>query len=377
MEGEMAATRKVALNFDPRYLTFLLHAWNQHQFQPMPLDELKGLALQEAEEHFTRLNAMGLLEEEVSADKVGKAMNVLKGLKLTTEKKVGPKANPMTRIAPTKDGKSVLEGEHMIYSVPTHLVQELVASSPDLLKLLSSLETDGPLCLPAYVPDIDAPKKKALVQRAAQEGITRYLALAGTPALSLDSTGTPAAQIKRLAEQYLAFHPAGQLKGIDKLIALAEQLGLIWTHAQRVSSVVVVRKHGLAAQPGGNKGYAPRIPEWPAYAPTFAKQLIKAHAQVADSSGFAAIEDLRGMLGEDLGLSAPVIDDFIGRLRDAADRREVPIRLHFEEDEEMLYEKGRHPLIWHGRAFDFVEVVALSEEENQRLATGAMFRRGQ
>src|SRR5215469_6286306 len=210
---------KPALTFDPRYIDFAITAWNRIHLAPVPIQELKELTAYEAQQQFTHLTEMGVLEEDVAPDKVDKAINTLKSLKITAEKKVGSKEAKITQVAPTPRGKSILDAPPASGGIRTSLVENLVGTSADLHDFIDALTSEGPLAIPSFRPLPEAPKKKAEVLRAAASGLAQFCKEYRQTVA--ETTGTPQAQVKAAAAVVLLRHPAGKAKNIEKLVELA------------------------------------------------------------------------------------------------------------------------------------------------------------
>jgi hypothetical protein len=136
---------------------------------------------------------------------------------------------------------------------------------------------------------------------------------------------------------------------------LASALGLVWEDLQQANAVVAARSIGSAAVESDG-GFAPNVPDWDQAGSRFIDGLIRAHALRADSSGFAPVEALRGTLGSSLQIAPSVTDAFLRKAREEGDRGKAPVQLYFVENEDRMYARDRHPLLWQGHAFDFVEV---------------------
>src|SRR5713101_8931205 len=101
-------TRGPALTFDPRYVEFVIHAWQERGLVPLTATDLAEVASTHAERSLSELNAMGLHEEHVSATQIGRAINLLKSLKLAKPVTVGPKEARVAKLAPTPLGQRLL-----------------------------------------------------------------------------------------------------------------------------------------------------------------------------------------------------------------------------------------------------------------------------
>lgn len=354
-----------ALTFDPRYVDLVIQTWQKHDFQPMPPAELADATEQQAADTFRALNEKGLLEEEVSKKNITGALSLLKSLKLTKQAKVGPKNAQVAKIAATPAGQKTLHAAEAVGGIRVALVSELVKQSTALSTLLHALEQHGPLVLPMLSPIPGAPRKGPAYKTAIQQGIAKFGEL---PAFRDDKhmptpkgNATPAQMLKESLTLALQKQPAGQIAGVEKIIPVAQELGLLWIDTQQINEVIAAHFVGIAAV-AVDGIYIPNTPKWEEIRPRFMEELLHAHYQLADGSGFMTIEALRGALGRALHLSRPVVDAFLRQARDETDRQHASVRLHFEEDEESMYVKGRHPLFWNDYAFDFVAVTPEAEK---------------
>ena len=151
-------------------------------------------------------------------------------------------------------------------------------------------------------------------------------------------------------------HPAGTLKQLDKAIAISLAFGLLWVDIAQVNEVIGIKSVGLAATRTA-RGYCSNILSWPSDSGKFISALISAVSTRANGSGFATIQEVRGAIGRKLDLSPVAVDALLREARDAGDRHEIPIELHFEPDEDQLYAIHRDPLVWREGAFEFITVV--------------------
>jgi hypothetical protein len=358
-------TRGPALTFDPRYVEFVVHAWQERGLAPLTATDLAEVASTHAERSLSELNAMGLHEEHVSATQISRAINLLKSLKLAKQVTVGPREARVAKLAPTPLGQMLLREAPVASAIRPDLVRHLVASSPELTTLLRALDQDGPVIIPVLSAEPGAPRRGVAYTTAVEEGLAQYWTLSapsrrngGSHALSAAvgrKKPTPAQLMKEAQADAVKQHAAAQVKPFDTAIALASALGLVWEDLQQANAVVAARSIGSAAVETDG-GYAPNVPEWDQAGGRFIDALIHAHAARADGSGFAPIEALRGALGSSLHIAPSVTDAFLRKAREEGDRGKVPVHLYFVENEDRMYARDRHPLLWQGHAFDFIEV---------------------
>ena len=129
---------------------------------------------------------------------------------------------------------------------------------------------------------------------------------------------------------------------------------------QQVNDVIAIRSIGSAAIEADGT-YIPNTPIWEEML-KINEELLRAHYQLADWQWL-------------YGLSTPYVARWVAHCtsrvpesmhsaaRDETDRQHASIRLHFEEDEESMYVKGRHPLPGNDYAFDFGGRHARGREE--------------
>ena len=377
-----SAARGPALDFDTRYIEFVIEAWQARDFAPTPTDRLITLATERANERLIELNAMGMLEEDASPNAVKKILTLFKSLGFMKETTAGPKGMKVKRLTVTPDGRAVFTEPTATGGIRPLLVSRLLAKSLQLATLVRVLHDDGPLVTPERDLAIGAPTRGAAYTRAIADGLARFRELTGQPASAAPAfstkrgsakatTPTPAQMLTAARAAALAHHPIGSLTQaqLDKAFPTGLGLGLLWTDSQRVNEVIAARYIGAAVVPAGT-GYAPNAPTWATDGPAFTEALLKVQAERADSSGFATITTLRGALGQALHIPPAVADTLICEAREAGERHEAPVDIHFEPDEELLYLKGRRPLLWLGYAFDFVEArpQIVSQHMGERVA---------
>lgn len=374
-------TRGIALTFDPRYVEWVIQAWLTRDLAVMKVDELAALATAYIEERLTELTAMGLHEEDVSADAVNKAIALLKNLGLLLQKRVTPRAPrpprgkkaaqlvpaaqmavepPYYAISATADSRAVLSEPPATGGIRVELVRRIVAKSPELTTLLTALDEHGPLIRPVRNLTPLAPTRGAPYARAVAEGIEEFWSRIPRrdPPTSNGAAArrpAPAKVIETAAKAALSLHPAGAVTQAEKLLPLAAVLGLVWMDTRQVNEVIGAQYVGSAVS-RGESGFAPRVPSWEDIRDRFVEELARAHRARNDGTGFATVASLRGAIGHALHIAQPVVDDLMRSARDAGDQDQIPVLVHFEPDEELLYMAERQPLFWRHHAYDFVEV---------------------
>jgi len=357
------AVRGPALTFDPRYVDFVISAWHPRSFVALSTEELEHLATAQAEQVFTELAMIGLAEEHAKLAAIRSAITLLKALKFVKQTNSGTGAGRIARLAATQVGRAVLAEEPAAGHIRVGLVGRLIESSPPLATLLYLLEGHGPIARPVAHPLPGTPRKGAAFNRAVLEGLATY---GGPSALPTQGSKGPAArqtplqQLKGMAAQATQRHPASGLPSFEKVLSLAVGLGLVWRDVDQINQALGIECIGPAVitRDGSLK---PHVPAWRDIQTRFQDALLRVYQQRVDSSGFVTIEGLRGGIGRELRLSALVVDAFLDLAREAGDRGAWPFTLQFEPDDELLYAADRRPLIWHGAAFDFVEIRRIAD----------------
>ncbi len=230
--------------------------------------------------------------------------------------------------------------------------------------MLDLLAAHGPLTRPVLHLVQEAPRRGAAYQAAIKDGLLEYQRQATTTIITTphiayepaSAKATPAQRIKAAQAWAARTHPAGTLKQLDKAVAIGLAFGLLWVDVAQVNEVIGTESVGLAAAKTA-KGYRPNIVTWPGDSGKFLPALVSAVSTRANGSGFATIQEVRGALGRKLNLSPAAVDALLREARDAGDRHEIPIELHFEPDEDQLYALQRDPLIWREEAFEFITVL--------------------
>ncbi len=189
-----AAPKALTLNFDPRYVEFLIQAWLARDLAPIDLDVLIAATTRQAQESFTALNAMGLREEVASADEVKRAIALLKSLELLKQKTVTPKppkqpkrgappevqsmavsvARPYTLVTVIPEARNLLTQPWATGGLRPGLVRRIVAFSPQLTALLQVLYEYGPIVRPLRSLTPFAPTRGAAYTRAVEDGLDAY-----------------------------------------------------------------------------------------------------------------------------------------------------------------------------------------------------------
>ena len=272
-----------------------------------------------------------------------------------------PLEPPYYQMAVTPLGRSLLTQPVAPGGLRPELVRRIVEQSLDLATLLHALDRTGPLLRPVRSLLPGAPTRGAAYNRAIEVGIEEFWAnnvgRHHPPFTAPNGKPIPVGKlVDASATTLLQQHPVGALRQLDKVLAIAGLLGLIWISTQPVNEVIGAIIVGSAAY-ADNGSFEPNIPSWDAIKSRFLETLFAAHQSCANGSGYAPIGSLRGALGLTLHISAPVADELIRQARETGDRGEQPILLHFEPDEEVSYASERRPLIWKQHAFDYVEVV--------------------
>lgn len=366
-----SAPKGPALAFDPRYVNFVIETWQNHDLAPMRLEELVAATSEHAKDALIRLNEMGLLEEDVVPGEIAKVITIFKTLKLLRQVQTGPRDARVTKVYVTPEGRDILGERPTIGGLRPQFTQLLVSKSPELQTLLCALNEHGPLVQPVLSLMVGAPRKGKPYSEAIEQGLEQFWTHAaqtnGHHSLSENGTSNGAAKAQKLTPKQVldsakaraaANHPASKLKQLDKLAPLASVLGLTWTDIEQLNDVIAAQYIGAATLQDATGACVPNTLTWDEIKWTFVPALVRAHAARENGSGFATIDALRGAIGHAIHLSPSVVDSLICAAREAGERHEAPVSLHFEPNEDMLYHRERHPLIWLDHAFDFVEVTA-------------------
>jgi hypothetical protein len=313
-------------------------------------------------ERFIAWNVMGMREQTVSAPAVTKAIGVLPALKLARKTTRGKGEERVTIITPTSDGRDVLAEEPIGGTLYPRFAECLSKASADIYSLLNLLAQHGALSQPVLHILPEAPRRGAAYQAAIKDGLGDYrrqTAIVNTPNTAYEPASpkpTPAQRVKAAQSWAIKAHPAGALKQLDKVIAIGLAFGLLWVDITQINETIGAKAVGLAATKTF-RGYRPNILSWPGDSGRFIPALISAISTRDNGSGFATIQEVRGAIGHKLDLSPVAVDALLREARDAGDRHEIPIELHFEPDEDQLYTIQRDPLVWREGAFEFITVL--------------------
>jgi hypothetical protein len=307
---------------------------------------------------------MGCHEETVAAKKITQALTLLKALQSLKQTTSGPTDAREIWLTTTPTGDTVLNEQPVAGGLRPHLAQVIVANSPGLQSFSHLLHVHGPFTQPALHFESGAPRRGAAYVQAVADGIAAYQAQteeasegsAPPPQRGSGGKNPTAAQLIKAAQlRAKQQHLAGGLRSLDTVVSTCLGLGLMWTDLRQINEVLAARQMGSASIAHG-ESYMPHIPSWDASRMRVIDALRQAQAQRADATGYAPIGALRGAVGRMLGLSPTAVDYLLVSARDAADRGEISLSLHFEPNEDLLYSPERDPLIWRGHAYDFVEV---------------------
>jgi len=363
------ASQGPALTFDPRYVEFVIQVWQEQALAPIAVTDLTAAVRARAEDRFTALNAMGLHEEHVSDTQVSRAISLLKSIKVAKQTATGPKGASVAKLAATSLGQTLLKEAPVASGIRPELVRHLVVSSSELTRLLQALDQQGPVAVPVLNLIPGTQRRRGAYNKGVEDGLAQFWALpsqashyGGSHGLSAIPGGkkpTPAQLIKQAQADALKRHAAAQVKSFDTVVTLASALGLVWRDTQQINPVVATRSIGSAAARMGDS-YVPNVPAWDHVGSRFIQALIHAYTSRADGSGFATVEALRGALGTSLHIAPSVADALLRKAREEGDHGRVPVHLYFVENEDRMYAPDRHPLLWQGHAFDFVEVKPLA-----------------
>jgi hypothetical protein len=353
------APRALALTFDPMYVSLALEVWRERVISSIRRSDFESLTTEHAESYFEARTAMGCHEETVSPTKISRALTLLKSLQLVKQMAIGPRDARETWIEATPNGEAVLQEQPTAGGLRPLLAEAIVAQSPDLRLVLRAVQEGGPFTQPVLQFQPGAPRRGATYSQAVADGIATYQARydgSRSGHGGLPETRRPsAAQLLKSAQTAAGqHHPAGKARSLEALVSLATGLGLLWTDNNQVNSVISARQIGLAARER-QQSYSPTVPNWKVNREKYVEALTVAHMERSDSTGFAPIGALRGAMGRTLALSPAAVDYVLVSARDAGDRGEIPISLHFEPNEDLLYSPQRDPLIWRDHAYDFVE----------------------
>lgn len=356
--------RGLALTFDPRYVTAVVDAWRPHHLTPISPSDLERETAHLLRQRFTAWNDMGMREQTVSMSTVKKALGVLTTLKLARKVTKGRGEARSIFLMATADGTEILAEEPIANSLYPRFAACLARASTDITTLLDLLANHGPYTEPVLHLLPGSPRRGAVYQAAVKEGLNEYqrqvlAAIDAAPAVAYEppkATAAPTVRLKAAQNWALQAHPVGTLRQLDKAVAISLAFGLLWVDVTPVNEVIGAKSIGLAATKTV-RGYQPNIMSWPSDSAKFVPALVYAVTSRDNGSGFATIQEVRGAIGRKLHLSPVAVDALVREARDAGDRHEIPIELHFEPDEDQLYATQRDPLIWREEAFEFITVL--------------------
>jgi hypothetical protein len=354
----MVSVRGPALGFDPQYVDFVISAWRQQGFPTLSADELQRIALERAKQVFTEQTMMGLVERQAKLSAAKAAIALLKALKLVKQISSGSGSARIVRVETTPLGQEIFGEEPTAGNIRLRLVGLLVKNSPPVTAVLRSFEKDGPLSRPVANPLPGTPRKGAAFNRGVEEGLAQYESQGSEYGHRSAHTGvrqTATQRLKAAGVEATNRHPVSQIPSFEKVVMLAVELGLLWTDVQPINQAIGVESIGLAAV-SRDGAFIPNVPSWKEIGVRFQETLRRVYLARVDSSGLTTIATLRGGIGRELGLSAAAVDAYLRLTREAGDRGECQFTLQFEPNDDLLYAADRHPLIWHGTAFDFVEL---------------------
>jgi hypothetical protein len=353
----------LALTFDPRYVTAAIDAWHAHDLSPISPSDLESKTAQLLQERFIALNVMGMREQAVSMPALTKALGILTSLKLARKITKGKGESHITQLTVTADGREILAEKPVSGTLYPRFAECLSRATPDISTLLDLLAVNGPLTQPIVQPVPGAPRRGVAYLVAVSEGLREYhhqaSACTTKPHVMYEPSNPKATAPQRIkAAQTWASqaHPAGALRQLDKAVATSLAFGLLWVDTIQINEVIAARSIGLAAT-RTSRGFHPNSKSWPSDSAKIIPALIDAVSTRANGSGFATIQEVRGTIGRTLSLSPIAVDALLREARDAGDRHEIPIELHFEPDEDQLYAIQRDPLIWREEAFEFITVL--------------------
>jgi hypothetical protein len=352
-----------SLSFDPQYVDFVIAAWQRRDLMPCQIVDLQRLAAEHAERVFTEWSMMGLAKQQVNAAAIKSAIALLKSLKLLKQTSIGPRDARLIQLTTTPVGRELLAEKPEASNVRVGLVSLLIQQSPALKRLLTTLDNAGPLSRPVASPLPGTPSKGATFNRSVLDGLTHYasrLRLPSQPSAPSAKRPTASQALKAAITQATQRHPVSDIPSLEKLMLLAADLGLLWRDVDQINQALGVESLGTATQVRDG-ATIPNVPRWDDIELRFTATLARVYRQRVDSSGFATIQALRGGIGRELRLSWKAVDGLLCSARDHGERGESTLLLQFEPNDDLLYVKGRQPLIWQRNAFDFVEVQHIAD----------------
>ena len=353
----------LSLTFDPQYVIAALDAWREQGVTVTPVLELERETTKLLRQRFTERNEMGMREQTVAPAATTKAIGVLTSLNLAKKSSKGKGEARVVLLLPTSDGRQVLSEIPTGHVVYPQFAARLSSAPSDLQRLLGLLESHGPFSQPVMCVTSDAPRRGAAHKALGEEGLREYRRqardLASEPTVPYEPTSakaTLAQQIKAAQAWAAQAHPAGRLKQLDKAVTIGLAFGLLWVDTAQINEVIGAKTVGLASTRTA-LGYRPNVLRWPDDSGAFTQALVTAIVTRSNGSGFATVQEVRGAIGRKLNLSPSAVDALLRETRDAGDRHEIPIELHFEPDEDQLYASQRDPLVWRHEAFEFITLL--------------------
>lgn len=353
----------LALTFDPQYVIAAMDAWRKLGVTHITVPEFERETTKLLRQRFTERNEMGMREQAIAPVAIAKAIGVFTSLKLAKKTSKGKGDARVVTLLPTSDGREVLSESPTGHVLYPQFAERLSSAPSDLQRVLELLETHGPFSQPVISVTLDAPRRGAAHKALGEEGLREYRHqarnLASEPTVPYEPTSAKAtlAQQVKMAQAWAAqAHPAGRLKQLDKAVAIGLAFGLLWVDVAQVNEVIGAKTVGLASTRTA-LGYRPNILRWPDDSDAFTQALVTAIVTRSNGSGFATVREVRGAVGRKLNLSPSAVDALLRETRDAGDRHEIPIELHFEPDEDQLYASQRDPLVWRHEAFEFITLL--------------------
>ena len=353
----------LALTFDPRYVTAVLDVWRRRELVPTSVPDLERETTSLLRQRFTEWNEMGMREERVTTAAITKAIGVLTSLRLARKTTKGKGEMRVAMLMPALEGREILSEAPVGQVLYPRFAERLSNAPSDLHKLIELLVQHGPYSQPVLHLLPEAPYRGAVHKALVEEGLREYRNqmqdTVKKPLVTYEPTNakpTPAQRLKAAQAWAAQAHPVGSLRSLDKAVTIGLAFGLLWADVAPVNEVIGARIVGLAATES-DAGYCPNILNWSHDSGIFIQALISAIAARANGSGFATIQEVRGAIGRKLSLSPASVDALLREARDAGDRHEIPIELHFEPDEDQLYTSQRDPLVWRHEAFEFITVL--------------------
>lgn len=352
-----------ALTFDPRYVIGAIDTWRGLNLEPISVSDLERALMHLMRDRFVAWNILGMRDERVATKSVTQSIGVLTALKVAKKTAKGKGDARVVWLSPTPDGHDILAQQPIDGTLYPRFAVRLASASPDIRSGLSILAKNGPYTQPVLHVTPTAPKRGAAYRAAIIEGLRDYKREFAAPIVSPriayepESAKATPAQIVKSAQQWAAqAHPAGAIRQLDRVVNVGLAFGLLWADVVQVNEVIAAKSIGLAADETSS-GFTPHILRWPTDREAFTQALVNAIVTRANGSGFATIQEVRGAIGRKLSLSPIAVDALLRGAREAGDRHEIPMELHFEADEDQLYAAQRDPLVWREEAFEFITIM--------------------